>query len=64
MAGAQAGYQAQLAAANAQNAANSQTMSGLFGLGAAGLMAPAGTFGGLLGGAGFGSTLSGLGRVV
>jgi hypothetical protein len=63
-AGAQAGYQAQLAAANAQNAANSQTMSGLFGLGAAGLMAPAGTFGGLLGGAGFGSTLSGLGRVV
>ena len=55
MAGAQAGYQAQLAAANAQNAANSQTMSGLFGLGAAGLMAPAGTFGGLLGGAGAGA---------
>jgi hypothetical protein len=42
---AQAQYQGQLGQANAQNAANSQLMSGLFGLGAAGLMAPAGTFG-------------------
>jgi len=42
---AQAQYQGQLGQANAQNAANSQMMSGLFGLGAAGLMAPAGTFG-------------------
>ena len=51
----QAQYQGQLAQANAQNAANSQAMQGLFGLGAAGLMAPAGTFGGLLGaGAGAG----------
>ena len=61
---AQAQYQGQLGQANAQNAANSQLMSGLFGLGAAGLMAPAGTFGGLLGGQSFGSTLSGLGRIV
>jgi hypothetical protein len=64
MAGAQAGYQAQLGAANAQNAANSQAMSGLFGLGAAGLMAPAGTFGGLFGAGagagGIGSLASGL----
>jgi hypothetical protein len=67
MAGAQAGYQAQLGAANAQNAANSQAMSGLFGLGAAGLMAPAGAFGGLFGATGakgiggLASTLTGLG---
>lgn len=40
----QAGYNAQLAAANAQNAANSQLMGGLFGLGGAAMMAPAGTF--------------------
>lgn len=37
-------YQTALGAANAQNAANSQFMQGLFGLGAAGLMAPKGTF--------------------
>jgi hypothetical protein len=42
---AQAQYQGQLGQANAQNAANSQFMQGLFGLGAAGLMAPTGTFG-------------------
>ena len=46
---AQSQYQGQLAQANAQNAANSQMMSGLFGLGAAGLMSPAGTFKGLFG---------------
>lgn len=44
MAGAQAGYQAQLGAANAQNAANAQAMQGLFQLGGAALMAPTGTF--------------------
>ena len=44
MAGAQAGYNAQLAAANAQNAANSQLTQGLFSLGGAALMAPTGTF--------------------
>lgn len=49
MAGAQAGYQAQLGAANAQNAANAQTMQGLFQLGGAALMAPTGTFKGLFG---------------
>ena len=36
----------------------------MFGLGAAGLMAPAGTFGGLFGAGNFASSLSGLGRVV
>jgi len=46
---AQMQYQGQLGQANAQNAANSQMMSGLFGLGAAGLMSPAGTFKGLFG---------------
>lgn len=40
----QAQYQGNLAQANASNAANSQAMQGLFGLGAAGLMAPTGTF--------------------
>jgi len=45
----QAQYQGQLAQSNAQNAANSQLMQGLFGLGAAGLMSPAGTFKGLFG---------------
>jgi hypothetical protein len=49
MAGAQAGYQSQLAAANAQNAANSQLTQGLFQLGGAALLAPTGTFGGLFG---------------
>lgn len=49
MAGAQAGYNAQLAAANAQNAANSQLTQGLFQLGGAALLAPTGTFGGLFG---------------
>lgn len=44
MAGAQAGYQAQLGAANAQNAANSQLTQGLFQLGGAALLAPTGTF--------------------
>jgi hypothetical protein len=44
MSGAQAGYQAQLGAANAQNAANAQAMQGLFQLGGAALMAPTGTF--------------------
>jgi hypothetical protein len=48
-AGAQAGYQAQLGAANAQNAANSQLTQGLFQLGGAALLAPTGTFGGLFG---------------
>jgi len=47
MAGAQAGYQAQLGAANAQNAANSQLTQGLFQLGGAALLAPTGTFGNL-----------------
>jgi hypothetical protein len=49
MAGAQAGYQAQLGAANAQNAANSQLTQGLFQLGGAALLAPTGTFGKLFG---------------
>jgi hypothetical protein len=40
----QAGYNAQLAAANAQNAANSQLTQGLFSLGGAALLAPTGTF--------------------
>jgi hypothetical protein len=48
-AGAQAGYNAQLAAANAQNAANSQLTQGLFSLGGAALLAPTGTFGKLFG---------------
>ena len=48
-AGAQAGYQAQLGAANAQNAANSQLTQGLFSLGGAALLAPTGTFGGASG---------------
>lgn len=43
----QAGYQGQLAAANAQNAANSQLTQGLFSLGGAALLAPTGTFGNL-----------------
>jgi len=43
-AGAQAGYNAALGAANAQNAANSQLTQGLFSLGGAALMAPTGTF--------------------
>ena len=43
-AGAQAGYNAQLGAANAQNAANSQLTQGLFQLGGAALLAPTGTF--------------------
>lgn len=45
-AGTQAQYQGQLAAANAQNAANSQLTQGLFQLGGAALLAPTGTFGG------------------
>jgi hypothetical protein len=45
----QAGYQGQLAAANAQNAANSQLTQGLFSLGGAALLAPTGTFGKLFG---------------
>lgn len=44
-AGVQAGYNAQLGAANAQNAANSQLTQGLFQLGGAALLAPTGTFG-------------------
>lgn len=48
-AGAQAGYNAQLGAANAQNAANSQLTQGLFQLGGAALLAPTGTFGKLFG---------------
>jgi hypothetical protein len=43
-AGAQAGYNAALGAANAQNAANSQLTQGLFSLGGAALLAPTGTF--------------------
>lgn len=43
----QAQYQGQLAQSNAQNAANAQFAQGLFGLGAAGLMSPKGTFTGL-----------------
>lgn len=43
-ASAQAGYNAALGAANAQNAANSQLTQGLFSLGGAALMAPTGTF--------------------
>jgi hypothetical protein len=45
----QAQYQGQLANTNAQNASNAQAMQGLFSLGAAGLMSPAGTFKGLFG---------------
>ena len=45
----QAQYQGQLAQANAQNAANSQLTQGLFQLGGAALLAPTGTFKGLLG---------------
>ena len=56
----QAQYQGELAQANAQNAANSQLMQGLFGLGAAGLMAPAGTFGGLFGAASAGNAAQNL----
>ena len=41
---AQGTYNAQLAAANAQNAANAGMTSGLFQLGGAALMAPTGTF--------------------
>jgi len=40
----QATYNSNLASANAQNAANNQMMGGLFNLGGAALMAPAGTF--------------------
>jgi hypothetical protein len=46
---AQAQYQGQLGAANAQNAANSQLTQGLFQLGGAALLAPTGTFGGAAG---------------
>lgn len=56
----QAQYQGELAQSNAQNAANSQLMQGLFGLGAAGLMAPAGTFGGLFGAASAGNAAQNL----
>ena len=42
-------YTNQLNAYNAQQAQNANMTSGLFGLGAAGLMSPAGTFGGLSG---------------
>ena len=42
-------YQGALGQANAQNAANSQMMQGLFGLGAAATMAPTGTFSKLFG---------------
>jgi len=42
-------YTNQLNAYNAQQAQNANTMGGLFGLGAAGLMSPAGTFSGLFG---------------
>jgi hypothetical protein len=49
----QAQYNSQLAAANAQNAANSQMMGGLFGLGASALMSPAGTVTGGLKALGF-----------
>ena len=45
-----AGYNAQMGQYNAKQAGNQNTMSGLFGLGAAGLMSPAGTFSGLFGG--------------
>jgi hypothetical protein len=41
---AQMGYNANLAASNAQNAANNQMTSGLFSLGGAALMSPVGTF--------------------
>jgi hypothetical protein len=44
-----ASYQNQLASYNAQQARNSNMLGGLFGLGAASLMAPTGTFGGLSG---------------
>ena len=40
----QAQYQGALGQSNAQNASNAQAMQGLFGLGAAALMAPTGTF--------------------
>ena len=40
----QMGYNAQMGAANAQNAANNAMTQGLFGLGGAALMAPTGTF--------------------
>jgi len=40
----QMGYNAQLGASNAQNAANNQMTQGLFSLGGAALMSPAGTF--------------------
>lgn len=43
------GYQSQLGATNAANASSSSMMSGLMGLGAAGLMSPAGTFKGVNG---------------
>lgn len=42
---ANSGYNAAMQGVNSANAASGQFMSGLFGLGAAGLMAPAGTFG-------------------
>jgi hypothetical protein len=41
---AQMGYNAQLGASNAQNAANNQMTQGLFSLGGAAMMAPVGTF--------------------
>lgn len=48
-AAAQNTYNAQLGNYNAQVAQNANTMGGLFGLGAAGLMSPTGTFSGLSG---------------
>ena len=57
-AGAQNTYNAQLANYNAQLAQQQNTNSGLFGLGAAGLMSPTGTFGGLFG-AGAGTATAG-----
>lgn len=49
MSATQAGYNANLSAANAQNAASNSMTSGLFGLGAAGLMSPKGTFSSIFG---------------
>ena len=55
---AQATYNANLANYNAQNAMNANQMGGLFGLGAASLMSPKGTFSGLSG-LGFGGGAAG-----
>lgn len=57
-------YQNQLAAYNASQANQTNQMGGLFGLGAAGLMSPTGTFSGLsglFGGGGINSTAAALG---